>query len=88
MKKIAAWLKTTARELGTKSAVRNVFFLWLAWVFILIGFQALASARLRPERPDRVQEWTVTETTATAQNDKVYLIEPFLNDQVCWDSEF
>jgi hypothetical protein len=88
MKKIAAWLKTAAQKLGTKSAVRNVFFLWLAWVFVLIGFQALASARLRPERPDRVQEWTITETTATAQNDKVYLVEPFLNDQVCWDSEF
>jgi Gpi18-like mannosyltransferase len=88
MNRIVAWLKTIARKLTSKSTVRNVFFLWLAWVFIMIGFQALASARLRPERPDRVQEWTVKETTATAQNDKPYLIDPFLNDQVSWDSEF
>jgi hypothetical protein len=71
-----------------KASVRNILLIWLAWVLALIGFQALANARYQPARPDRVLEWTPTETRATAQNDKPYLIDPFMNHQVSWDSEF
>lgn len=71
-----------------KSSIRTIVLIWLAWVFILIGFQALVSARFQPERPDRVLFWTDTETTAAAQNDQPYLIDPFMNHQVSWDSEF
>ncbi len=68
--------------------IRNLCLTWLAWVLILIGYQALVQARFQPQRPDYVLSWTSTETTPTSQNDKPYLIEPFMNAQVSWDSEY
>lgn len=69
--------------------LRNIVFLWLAWVLIVIGFQAWAGARMQPKRPDYARPfWTPRETTALAQAGKPYLLEPFMNQQVCWDSEF
>ncbi len=68
--------------------IRSIILMWLAWVGILIGFQTLVPARMQLARPDRALSWTATETTATSQNDKPYLVEPFLNSQVSWDSEF
>ena len=63
--------------------------MWLAWAVIVIGFQALATARLVPQFPDRSQEWTTTETKSKDyQSGRLYLLEPFLNDQVAWDSEY
>ncbi len=62
--------------------------LWLAWAAILIGFQNLVEARLEPKRPDYALAWTPRETGRTSQNDKPYLIEPFMNRHVSWDSEF
>jgi hypothetical protein len=71
-----------------KSSLRTIFLIWLAWVVVVLGFQSLVAARLQPARPDRALSWTETETTATSQNDKPYLIDPFMNNQVAWDSEF
>lgn len=72
-----------------KTPFLQIFFLWLAWVFIVIGFQALATARLKPQFPDKAQEWTTRETdSADYQAGHPYLLEPFLNDQVAWDSEY
>jgi Gpi18-like mannosyltransferase len=71
-----------------KASVRTILLIWLAWVLALIGFQAFAAARYQPARPDRVLEWTPQETTAKAQDDQPYLIDPFMNHQVSWDSEF
>jgi hypothetical protein len=62
--------------------------IWLAWAVILIGFQSLAMARFQPERPDRALQWLETETLADSQNNKPYLLDPFMNNQVSWDSEF
>jgi hypothetical protein len=67
---------------------RNLVLLWLAWVFIVIGFQAFATARLVPQWPDRSQQWTETYTGATYQVNRPYLLDPFMNDQVAWDSEY
>ncbi len=39
-------------------------------------------------RPDRALEWTVHETARNSQNGKPYLLDPFMNEQVSWDSEF
>jgi hypothetical protein len=61
---------------------------WLAWAFAIIGFQSLVAARLDLARPDYSMDWTAKETTRTAQDDKPYLVEPFMNNQVAWDSEF
>ena len=73
--------------------MKNILFrfilpLWLAWVLIVIGFQALATARFLPQWPDRAQEWTERFTGSRYQQDDVYLIDPFMNDQVAWDSEY
>lgn len=67
---------------------RYPILLALLWVLIITGFQALADARYDPYRPDYALGWTPNETAATSQNDKPYLIEPFLNQAVSWDSEF
>ena len=67
---------------------RNIVLLWLAWGIIVIAFQALATARLVPEFPDRALEWTTKFTGEGYQEGHVYLLEPFMNNQVAWDSEY
>ena len=68
---------------------RTIVFIWLAWAVILIAFQALATARLEPQFPDRAQEWTEDETASkNYQTGRPFLLEPFMNNQVAWDSEY
>lgn len=62
--------------------------LWLGWALLIISFQTLVDRRFQPDRPDEVLEWTGRETTRRSQNDKIYLVNPFMNRQVSWDSEF
>ena len=69
-------------------STRLIVLLWLAWAVIVIGFQALATARLVPQFPDRALEWTTKFTGEGYQEDHIYLLEPFMNDQVAWDSEY
>jgi hypothetical protein len=71
-----------------KRSVRTIVLLWLAWAVILIGFQQVVTARFDLKRPDYTLSWTSSETTAFANNDQPYLMEPYLNTQVAWDSEF
>jgi hypothetical protein len=71
-----------------KIPFRNITLLWLAWVLIVIGFQAMATARLSPQWPDRAQQWTETFTGSTYQKGHSYLLDPFMNEQVAWDSEY
>jgi hypothetical protein len=72
-----------------KLTFRNIFFIWLAWALIVISFQALATARLQPQWPDRSQPWTETYTKPeTYQKGRPYLLDLFMNDQVSWDSEY
>jgi hypothetical protein len=68
--------------------LRRILFLWLAWALILVAFQQVVTARFQPQRPDEVLFWTPSETARNSQWDQVYLIEPFLNQHVSWDSEF
>ena len=67
---------------------RVIPLLWLAWVVIVIGFQAWATARLQLVYPDRAQEWTEKFTGPEYLQDHAYLLEPFMNNQVAWDSEY
>ena len=64
-----------------------IILIWLAWVFIVIGFQALATARIVVQYPDRAQEWTEEFTGTGYQEGHVFLLDPFMNNQVAWDSE-
>ncbi len=66
----------------------HVVLIWLAWAAILIGFQAVVPQRLKVQRPDYALFWTPNETKTNAQNNKPYLLDPFMNAQVSWDSEF
>lgn len=68
--------------------VRNIILLWLAWSIILIGFMQFAQYRLEPVRPDFTLTWSEYETHKGTNDDKPYLLDPFLNSQVAWDSEF
>ena len=67
---------------------RVIVLTWLAWAIIVIAFQALATARLQPKVPDRAQNWTTDSTGPGYQENHIYLLEPFMNNQVAWDSEY
>ena len=67
---------------------RVIVLTWLAWAVIVIAFQALATARLVPQYPDNAQEWTTKFTKKGYQAGHVYLLDPFMNNQVAWDSEY
>jgi hypothetical protein len=69
-------------------STRIIVLTWLAWAIIVIGFQALATARIVPEYPDNAQEWTTKFTGKDYQKGHVYLLDRFMNDQVAWDSEY
>jgi hypothetical protein len=67
---------------------RIIFFLWLAWTLIVLGFQAWATARLELKYPDQARDWTTRFTGPGYQQGHLYLLEPFMNNQVAWDSEY
>jgi len=69
-------------------STRVIISIWLAWAFIVIGFQSWINARLVPQWPDHALEWTTNETGPTYQKNQPYLLEPFMNEQVAWDSEY
>jgi Gpi18-like mannosyltransferase len=72
--------------------VRNLVLFWLAWVLMVIGFQALTGARFQPQWPDQLI-WFKGDPTDPAevinyrQVGHPYMMEPFMNNQVSWDSE-
>jgi hypothetical protein len=71
-----------------KATTRNIVLLWLAWAILVIFFQAWISARITPQWPDESVEWTTEVTGPDYQQGQKYLLEPFMNHQVAWDSEY
>lgn len=69
-------------------ALRGIVALWMVWSVIVIGFQTFVDLRYQPNRPDRALAWTPNETGRSGQDGKPYLLDPFLNHQVSFDSEF
>ena len=69
-------------------STRTIVLIWLAWAIIVVGFQAWATARIDPKYPDRAQDWTTRFTEEGYQEGHVYLLDPFMNHQVAWDSEY
>ena len=69
-------------------SLRTLIFIWIGWVIILPAFQTWALMRFVPERPDKALGWTAKQTMPGAQSDRIYLNEPFMNQQVSWDSEY
>jgi hypothetical protein len=91
LKSVRKSVKPFTRVFGkyaSKRSTRTIFWIWLGWLVALLGYQAFIQARLELARPDFVLSWTPRETEAGRQDDKPYLIDPFMNAQVSWDSEF
>lgn len=65
-----------------------IFFTWLVWAITLLGFQAWADARLKVQWPDEALEWTKYFTARGYQDEQIYLLDPFMNQHVAWDSEY
>ncbi len=70
------------------TSLRQLTLIWLVWAVVLISFMAFASARFAPSRPDDALVWTANETSRRSLEGKIYLLEPFLNWLVAWDSEY
>lgn len=66
----------------------KILLIWLAWALIMVVFQAVVAARFQPNRPDNALPWTSNETRANSNEGKIYLLDPFLNNHVAWDSEY
>lgn len=82
-------ISPSKRQPISGTSIRNIVLLWLAWVLIVIGYQALAAARLQPERPDMLMWYPGDPTDYNFyQKGHPYLLEPFMNNQVWTDSEF
>jgi hypothetical protein len=54
----------------------------------MIAYQAYVIGRINLQSPDRSLNWTEIETRPNHQAGKIYLLEPFMNDHVAWDSEY
>ncbi len=67
---------------------RNLILLWLAWFTLLYGFQWLVTTRLQLKQPDEAVFWSSGETMPHSNDGKIYLLDPFMNRQVAWDSEY
>lgn len=72
----------------TKTTVYNIALLWLAWLVIILGFQWIVTARLQIQHPDLAVFWTKSQTMPSSNEGKIYLLEPIMNRQVAWDSEY
>jgi hypothetical protein len=57
-------------------------------VIILLSFQWIVTTRLEIKHPDLAVSWTQSETRPSSNEGKIYLLEPFMNRQVAWDSEY
>ncbi|MBC7879080.1 MAG: hypothetical protein H7Y59_18065 [Anaerolineales bacterium] len=67
---------------------RNLILLWLAWFTLLYCFQWLVTTRLQLKQPDEAVVWSSGETMPHSNDGKIYLLDPFMNRQVAWDSEY
>jgi len=71
-----------------RAPLRWIVLLWLGWAAILLGYQATAAGRFAPQRPDHATAWSADETRADSHKAQPYVLDPFLNVQVAWDSEY
>ena len=69
-------------------SVRLIVAVWAIWATSLLAFQEIVVARLEPERPDFVLEWTDQETGVRRYGGRPYLAEPLFNTHIAFDSEY
>jgi Gpi18-like mannosyltransferase len=66
----------------------TLLLIWLGWALIMLGYQAYVLGRFNLQIADRSLSWTESEVRPNYQAGRPYLLEPFLNDHVAWDSEY
>jgi hypothetical protein len=71
-----------------KKTLGTLVLIWLGWFLVLYTFQTVVSARFDVARPDTAVFWSSDLTLASSASRSVYLEDPFLNNQVAWDSEY
>ena len=71
-----------------KNSLLTLMFIWLAWAVIIVTYQEYVPGRFTLNPPDNALSWTHSETLPGSQKDKIFLMEPFLNTHVAWDSEY
>jgi len=71
-----------------KKTLGTLVLIWLGWFLVLYAFQTVVSARYDVARPDFAVSWSQSETQASSASRSIYLEDPFLNNQVAWDSEY
>ena len=69
-------------------SVRLIVAIWAIWATSLLAFQEIVVARLEPERPDFVLNWTDQETGLRRHGGRPYLSEPLYNTHIAFDSEY
>jgi len=68
--------------------LRAVIILGITWSLLVVGFQWMAGNRFTTQPPDNALSWTPGETTPASHRNRPYLLEPVMNNQVAWDSEY
>lgn len=71
-----------------KSTVLTITLTTILWAVVIIGLQSIVATRLALVPPDLAVSWSKTETMPSSNDGKIYLLEPFMNRQVAWDSEY
>jgi hypothetical protein len=69
-------------------SVRLIVAIWAIWATSLLAFQEIVVARLEPDRPDFVLNWTNQETGLRRHGGRPYLSEPLFNTHIAFDSEY
>jgi hypothetical protein len=71
-----------------RKSLGTLILIWLGWFLALYFFQWMVLTRYEPQRPDTAVSWSQYLTDADSETRSVYLMEPFLNNQTAWDSEY
>ncbi len=66
----------------------TILLIWLGWALIMVGYQVYVIDRFNLQIADRSLAWTESETRPNYQAGMTYLLEPFMNEHVAWDSEY
>jgi hypothetical protein len=69
-------------------SVRLIVAIWAIWATCLLAFQEVVVARLGPERPDFVLNWTDQETGVSPLPGRPKLAEPEFSTHIAFDSEY
>jgi hypothetical protein len=80
--------RTIPGEWWRDRSVRAIVLVWLAWLLVLVSYQAVVTDRFEIDRPDRVLVWTPSDTGRHDPDLEPTLTDPFLNEHVAFDSEY